>query len=409
MSTGRLASRVVVCAVLAVAAVLFVAGVVLLAETWSVPSGPALSGPVATLAFLLADAAFGVVGALVVWNRPGNLIGWLCLAVAVLGNNVTFARYVAYTLVADPGTALPSLEPVASFAEHLWLVPGGCFVLLLVVFPSGRPASRRMTLVAWSVPAIVAAALTSGVVEAGDLPEPLAGYRNALGIEGFGAAGSLNVALLVAFAVVAVVAAVDMVRRFLRSTGDERLQFKWFAYATVGIPALMVAWLVVVAIDPDAVRVLELAFTFLLVLVPVAIGIAVLRYRLYDIDLLISRTLVYGLVTVLLGAAYVALVLAGQAVFSSFAGGGDLAIAVSTLVVAALFLPVRARVQRFVDRRFYRRRYDARRTLDAFGARIREQTELTALRGDLEDVIQDTMQPAHVSVWLRSDDSVTVP
>jgi hypothetical protein len=263
--------------------------------------------------------------------------------------------------------------------------------------------------VAWSVPAIVAAALTSGVVEPGNLPEPLAEHQNALGIEGFGAAGSLNVALLVAFAVVAVVAAVDMVRRFLRSTGDERLQFKWFAYATVGIPALMVGWLVLFAVDPDAVRVLELVFTFVLVLVPVAIGIAVLRYRLYDIDLLISRTLVYALLTVLLGAAYVALVLAGQAVFSSFAGGGDLAIAVSTLVVAALFLPVRARVQRFVDRRFYRRRYDARRTLDAFGARIREKTELTALRGDLEGVIRDTMQPAHVSVWLRSDDSVTVP
>ena len=133
----------------------------------------------------------------------------------------------------------------------------------------------------------------------------------------------------------------------------------------------------------------------------VAVAIAILRYRLFDVDRLISRTLVYGLLTVLLGAAYAGLVLAGQAVFSSFAGGSNLAIAVSTLVVAALFLPLRARVQRFVDRRFYRRRYDAQRTLEAFGARLREEVELEALRADLEAWSSETMQPAHVSLWLR--------
>jgi hypothetical protein len=134
---------------------------------------------------------------------------------------------------------------------------------------------------------------------------------------------------------------------------------------------------------------------------PVSIGVAVLRYRLYDIDRVISKTLVYGALTVVLGAAYAGLVLAGQALFSSFAGGSDLAIAVSTLVVAALFLPVRSRVQRLVDRRFYRRRYDAQRTLEAFGARLREQVELDGLRTDLERVVHETMQPVHVALWLR--------
>jgi hypothetical protein len=136
--------------------------------------------------------------------------------------------------------------------------------------------------------------------------------------------------------------------------------------------------------------------------IPVAVTVGILRYRLFDVDLLISRTLVYGSLTVLLGLAYAGLVLAGQAVFSSFAGGSNLAIAVSTLVVAALFLPLRSRVQRVVDRRFYRRRYDAARTLEAFASRVRHEVELEGLQEDLQQVVVHTMQPAHVSVWLRS-------
>jgi hypothetical protein len=132
-------------------------------------------------------------------------------------------------------------------------------------------------------------------------------------------------------------------------------------------------------------------------------GLAVLRYRLYDIDRLITRTLSWVALTALLVAAYAVLVLAGQAVFSSLAGGSNLAIAVSTLVVAALFLPLRSRVQHVVDRRFYRRRYDAQQTLDAFGARLREQVELDGLSTDLQGVVAETMQPAHVSLWLRAD------
>ena len=132
-------------------------------------------------------------------------------------------------------------------------------------------------------------------------------------------------------------------------------------------------------------------------------GIAVLRYRLYEIDVIIRRTLVYGTLSVLLAGTYVAVVIGLQALFSSFAGGSNLAIAASTLAVAALFMPVRSRVQRFVDRRFYRRRYDAQRTLEAFGTRLREQVDLSSLRTELDTVVTETMQPAHVSVWLRGE------
>ena len=129
-----------------------------------------------------------------------------------------------------------------------------------------------------------------------------------------------------------------------------------------------------------------------------------LKYRLYDVDRLINKTLVYGALTAVLGAAYFGLVLAGQALSSSFAGGSNLAIAVSTLLVAALFLPLRSRLQRFVDRRFYRRRYDAQRTLERFGARLREEVELEALSGELCGVVGETMQPAHVALWLRAEE-----
>ena len=163
---------------------------------------------------------------------------------------------------------------------------------------------------------------------------------------------------------------------------------------------MLIAHAIADAFASAAIGTIELAFSAVTFALPVAIGIAILKYRLYDIDRIISRTLAYAVLTVVLGATYVGLVLGAQAVFSSFAGGSNLAIAVSTLVVAALFLPLRSRVQRVVDRRFNRHRYDAQRTLEAFGARLREQVEFDALRSDLLGVVGETMQPAHTSLWL---------
>ena len=227
-------------------------------------------------------------------------------------------------------------------------------------------------------------------------------FDNPLGIEALaGVFAWITGAAFLLLLLCIVLAAVSVVLRFGRSRGLERLQVKCLAMGAIAVviafvlSAVLGLWL---AIDVTSAIIVPMAVSIMVL----ATGLAVLRYRLYDIDRIIGRTLTYGILTVVLGAAYVGLVLAGQALFSSFAGGSNLAIAVSTLLVAALFLPVRARVQGFVDRRFYRRRYDAQRTLEAFGARLREQVDLETLQRELRSVVQETMQPAHASVWLRT-------
>jgi hypothetical protein len=209
----------------------------------------------------------------------------------------------------------------------------------------------------------------------------------------FGAVDELGTMLLVVFLACSGTSAVV---RFRRSRGDERQQLKWLTYG-IGI---WVVWVPLSLVSAGDVG--DMAFALAIAVLPASTAIAMFKYHLYDVDRVISRTLVYGALTVILGAAYAGLVLAGQAVFSSFAGGSNLAIAASTLVVAALFLPLRARLQIVVDRRFYRSRYDAQRTLESFGARLRQELDLVALCGELSSVVEETMQPAHVSLWLRA-------
>ena len=209
----------------------------------------------------------------------------------------------------------------------------------------------------------------------------------------FGAVDKLGSVLLVVFLACSGASAVA---RFRRSRGDERQQLKWLTY---GI-AIWVVWVPVSLVSAGDIG--DMAFALTIAVLPASAAIAMFKYHLYDVDRVISRTLVYGALTLILGAAYAGLVLGGQAVFSSFAGGSNLAIAGSTLVVAALFLPLRARLQIVVDRRFYRSRYDAQRTLETFGARLRQEVDLVALCGELSGVVEETMQPAHVSLWLRA-------
>ncbi len=341
-------------------------------------------------------ASFVVVGLVVTWKRPANLVGWaLGLAgIGILLEGVLRA-YAELALLVKPEAGLPAGGAAGAIAAGGWTALMSGVFLLLLVFPSGTLSSRAIRRFA-VLGLLDFAAIWFIIATSSDLEPPLRAYDNPLVLTTSEVYVALGVALVAACLVSLVVAAVIVVRRFRRSRGDERQQFKWFAtsagFLVVTVPiATAFNWTGIGAI----------VITFQLIALPVSVGIAVLRYRLYEIDVIIRRTLVYGALSALLAGTYVAVVIGLQALFSSFAGGSNLAIAVSTLAVAALFMPVRSRVQRFVDRRFYRRRYDAQRTLEGFGARLRDQIDLGTLEHDLRAVVTETMQPSHASVWRR--------
>jgi hypothetical protein len=195
-------------------------------------------------------------------------------------------------------------------------------------------------------------------------------------------------------------AVISLFVRFRRARGDERQQIKWFASAA----ALTLAWIIVA--EEQSGEIVALWGLLVIASIPVATGMAILRYRLYDIDRIINRTLVYGVLTGILALVYFGGVATSEAIFRALTGQEQqpqIAVVVSTLVIAALFTPLRRRIQRFIDRRFFRRKYDARKTLEAFSAQLRDETDLEALSNDLVGVVRETMQPTHVSVWLQVD------
>jgi hypothetical protein len=294
----------------------------------------------------------------------------------------------------------------ALVADAVWLPSlAAATVLLLVLFPDGRLLSARWRWFVWLFAIDLVIYATATLVN----PDPLFYFpdqTNPWGLEGAGAAPGriVNVTLVVLF-VALLVGFVALTQRFRRARGVERLQMKWLFYAAavwlVVTPGVVVIGESGSGRDAD-VRVGLLVFSLLLVLIPLAVGIAILRYHLYDIDLVINRTLVYGSLTAILAMAYLGMVLVLQVALSPLTEQSDLAVAGSTLAVAALVRPLRARIQTVVDQRFYRARYDAARTLEAFGIRLRDELDLEALGADLRRVVTDTMQPTHVSLWLRS-------
>jgi hypothetical protein len=352
------------------------------------------------IGFFVAFLAFPVVGAVIVSRRPANAIGWLFLLIgADFAVSDLSSRYADYALFASPGS-LPAGIWVGWMSGWLDPVVFASIMIVLLLFPDGSPLTPRWRPIVWFVTVFVVASVLWNALKPDKIFTDSLPVENPAGVRWLGDhLGFVDQIIFLGFAIGVLLAVTSAVLRFRRSAGIERDRMKWLALAALMLVAGFVVAIVLSLAHVSTIGDLTIGLGF--AAVPVAVGIGVLRYRLYEIDRVISRTVSFALVTAALGATYVGLVLLGQSVFSSVAGGGGLVVAVSTLVVAALFLPVRSRVQTFVDRRFNRHRYDAQQTLETFGTRLREQVDLVTLSGDLRTAVDETMQPAHVSVWLR--------
>jgi hypothetical protein len=347
--------------------------------------------------------AFPTVGAIIASRRPGNAVGWIFCAIGLCGGaSIFFAQYGIYALLTNPDS-LPAGVIATWIATWVWL-PSVTLTItfLLLLFPHGRLLSPRWRPVAWLAAAVTMAGTALLAIVPWDLLNPGVPAQNPVGVESLGYLGiAPPVPIFLIGIPTTLLSVASLVLRFRRSRGEERQQLKWFVYAGV----LIVGALFVPLLVPGAAA--SLLQLLVMPLLPVAVGVAIMRYRLYDIDVLINRTLVYGALTALLIAVYVSTVVTIQELFRALTGQeSQLAVVASTLAVAALFNPLRRRIQSFIDRRFYRSRYDARKTLEAFSAKLRDETDLDALRDDLVGVVRETMQPEHVSLWLRSSDRI---
>ncbi len=342
--------------------------------------------------------------------RARNVIGWLLATVgALLLFSLFTEAYAFYGLLAVP-RELPGLTTAARVADLGGFAMGFTVAAVWLLFPTGRLPSPRWRPVLW---VLIGGAVVSTVVVASS-PGGLESRLNDFGVvldnpsglslpEGFfDAAITASVALLFAGGLASLVA---IAIRFHRASGQERQQIKWLAYLAITAITLLFVSTVIGSFAgmtglAEGLWVLGL-FGFIAGF-PITVGVAILRYGLYQIDVVINRTLVYGVLTVALGAAYLGSTVVLQTVFRASTGQeSDVAIAVSTLVIVAIFRPLQHRIQGVIDRRLYRRKYDAERTLAAFGARVRDEVDLLTLTTDLIAVVRETMQPAHVSLWLR--------
>jgi len=355
----------------------------------------ALDGP--------SSLVFAGIGLVIVVRRR-NAVGWLLCALGLLVSVFSTTSAYARTL---PGGSYLELRGEAVWLAPWWVIAGSIAWLVAVtllavfvqVFPDGRPLSPRwrlpllLTLV-WPVTFVAVTAFGPLTTTFGkDIPNP-----NGLG----GPVGELLLGLRAALGPWALLGALtaigSVLLRFRRSTGRERAQLKWFAYAVV---VALIPFTLTSALLPSDVS--SLVNGLLLTLLPLSVAMAIFRHRLYDIDVLINRTLVYGATTAVIAGAFFAGVVVFEALLRPITSGSEIAVAVSTLASVALVQPLRRRIQDAVDRRFYRSRYDAVRTVDEFSARLRDEVDLDAVRADLVSAARETVQPAHASLWLRAE------
>jgi hypothetical protein len=346
-------------------------------------------------------AACVLVGGLIAALRNGNAVGWVMLGSgALLSAGLALGGYAGYALLRDP--SLPLGTQAAWITGWIYNPALGGVVILLLIFPRGHLDGRLRT---WSARACIAAtllltigqALVPGKIDGfGDVRNPFAVSEHVGVVHGVTSVSATVLFVSFAFALV------NVFVRLFASRGEEHEQLKWFAYAVTLVFVGILVNALPLGLDDSWFGLILIVAA--LVSVPLSVAVAIFRHRLYDIDVVINRTLVYGGLTAVLVATYLVFVLALRTVLAPVTGESDLAVAASTLAVAALFRPLRNRIQTIVDQRFYRRRYDAARTLEAFAGRMRRQLDLEAVGSDLRHTVDDTVQPASVSLWLRSQE-----
>lgn len=376
----------------------------------------------ADVVWLASWLGFPAVGAVIISRRPRNAVGWILCAIGVsVGIGVLTPTYARHALVAYPGV-LPGGRVAAWLAT--WTAnPATLIPFLVFLFPSGRVASARWRVVVQATAVGVGALIVWGAVAPGPIDGVLgqAQIDNPLGVRALEPiAPTVTTVLAVLVVGFAFASIAHALWRFQADRGIERQQIKWFAFSALLFPVTVTAS---VPLNPDIVPLLgeilrgqamgsesgnwgfPVAFLLSFTGMSISIGVAILRYRLYEIDRIINRTLSYSIMTVVLGGAYVGSVVGLGQLVRPLLGGDDVVIAASTLIVAVMFQPLRRRVQRVVDRRFNRARYDAARTIEAFTARLREEIDIDALGAELKSVVGATMQPASVSLWLKEEAS----
>jgi hypothetical protein len=373
------------------------------------------TGTVGELVIFAPFLSFPIVGALIASRRPGNPIGWICLIAGLFWMWIVLGeQHKAYEL-ATTGTVTSSVTLDALFF-WFWVPPVGLLgIYMILLFPDGKLPSRRWRPFAWFAGTVMAVICVGFIFVPGPL-EGHPGVRNPFGLEWLAWLADVAGFIVLLLPLCILTSTLSLVIRYRRAGSVVREQIKWLAFAASFVGLVYFVGLfgqlffVPEALEADDVSVplwVSIANNLLLISfagVPVAVGISILRYRLYDIEIIINRTLVYGSLTAMLVAVYLGGVAAAQTVFRLLTGQEQqpqLAIVVSTLAIAAIFNPLRRRVQAFVDRRFYRKKYDAAKTLEEFGARLRDETDIEALSSDLVGVARETVQPAHVSLWLR--------